>query len=103
MVDLPEWTDRKNQYIFAGIEVVAYKTKGDKWMVKTARCSKCGWCCQHLNDRFPFAENGVCTYLIKEVGNNPRWLCGLMGLRPNSCGIAASSYEHCTVKYEEVV
>ena len=101
-IEIPEWTERKNLYIFAGIEVVAYKTKGEKWMVKSSRCSQCGYCCQHLDDRFPFQIDGVCKYLQKQVGNNDRYQCGLMGLRPHSCGISPSFYDKCTVKYEEV-
>ena len=100
--NLPDWTERKNLYIFAGIEVVAYRIKGEKWMVKTSRCSQCGNCCKNLDSRFPFGVNGVCKYLQKEVGDNDRWLCGLAGLRPHGCSVSSSSYEKCTVKYEEV-
>lgn len=100
-LDLPDWVDERNIHIFAGIEEVARKHKDAPWEIKISRCSMCGRCCRKLPRSFPFRlENGSCKYLIKEVGNNDRWLCGLKTQRPHGCGAAQpSSISECTVEY----
>lgn len=109
-LDLPDWVDERNIHIFAGIEEVARKHKDAPWEIKISRCSMCGRCCRKLPRSFPFRKRSIlfwrktriCKYLVKEVGRNKRWLCGLRGQRPLGCGVGQPfTIPECTLKYEE--
>jgi len=104
-LDLPDWVDERNIYVMAGVELVARKHKDAEWEIKTGRCNMCGICCQRLgNGRghpFPVIDSS-CIHLKKEVGDNPRWLCGLGENRPFSCSICAPTDDFCTIEFEAV-
>jgi len=103
-IDIPEWAKDNNIYIMAGMNLLAYRFRGGPLMVKTEFCSMCGKCCSNINGKHPFLTvDGRCTYLVKEVGDNDRWLCGLGGFRPHGCAVTTPDAEYCTVRFEEVV
>ncbi len=92
----------RSLYVFAGIDLVAYKYRGEKnWTVKVQRCLQCGTCCQNLKKEhlFPVVD-GRCTYLIQPQGYGGLWFCGLGTSRPFSCAISNVNADHCSVKYE---
>lgn len=102
-LELPKWADERNIYILAGIELAAYKVRGKKWLVKTERCNMCGKCCFNVKGRYPLpAIRGQCPHLVKEVGDNDRWLCGLGANRPFGCCIGVTNEEYCSERFEEV-
>ena len=82
-------------YIMAGIEKIGWiEPHTRKVHVKTSCCSRCGRCCERLK----------CLYLVKEVGDNDRWLCEKAEMRPFLCGISEpKNIPECTSRYEEVV
>lgn len=88
---LPEWTDERRKYLFAGIELAAYKDAGGKWMVKTGRCNLCGLCC------------GDCEHL-KTQGTEK--ICDLGSSRPMDCSVSLGrsrvSDADCTETFEEI-
>ena len=85
-LELPEWTDERNIYIMAGIELAAYKNRGGKWLVKTERCNQCGKCCMNLRLEHPFPViDGRCAHLEKEPGKAPKYRCALGLQRPFGC------------------
>jgi len=50
--DIVEDFAERNLYVFAGIDLVAHKYRGEKnWTVKIQRCSQCGTCCQNLKEQ----------------------------------------------------
>jgi len=103
-IEIPEWAKDNNIYIMAGMNLLAYRYRGGPFMVKVQSCSMCGRCCSNVTKHHPFpTENGRCTYLVKEVGNNDRWPCGLGGFRPHACAVTQPDEEYCTVRFEEVV
>jgi len=110
-VELPDWTEERLIYILAGIELVAYKYPNKPLMVKTERCDMCGKCCMDLNSKHFFeVVDGKCEHLIKEVGNNKRWLCRLGISRPHSCCGAPDLLhsqnkipDYCSIKYKEIM
>jgi len=96
-IQLPDWADGKDIFVFAGSEEVARKVPDqDSWWVKVGRCEQCGKCCSDLGsgEGHPFAViNGVCEHL-KDGG------CGLRGYRPFACCIGGGSSD-CPVTFEE--
>ena len=78
-IEIPEWAEKNHIYVFAGIELLAYRHLGQPVKIKELRCDKCGDCCRNIKGNFPPQTNGVCDYLR---GN----ICGLGTSRPFSCG-----------------
>lgn len=102
-VEIPEWAKDCNIYVMAGMNLLAYRYRGGPLMVKTGLCSMCGRCCKNIDSKHPFVtEDGSCRYLVKEVGDNDRWLCGLGVFRPHGCAVSHRDTEYCTVKFEVV-
>ena len=105
-ITLPEWTDERHQYLFAGVELYAYK-EGGSWFVKTGRCNMCGKCCEKMTptEHFPVDENGTCKFLVPDGENR---VCGLHLSRPFSCSISPGrgrvhvSDDDCTECFEVV-
>lgn len=85
-IDIPDWVEEKHLYLFAGIELVAYKYLNEDWKIKTSRCNMCGKCCENLkNDTaYPPVINNKCIHLIND-GNKKT--CGLAINRPFRCGM----------------
>lgn len=96
-LDLPEWCASNDTPLFVtlGMEVVAYRWPGKKWLIKTGRCSKCGKCCLIGKPKHP------CEHL-QTIGKEVR--CDLGSERPWSCGIHSpvmrAGCEDCTEKFE---
>lgn len=86
-VDLPDWVEGKNLYVFAGMELAAYKPVGQSLMVKDSRCSVCGRCCT--------TKHGRCEHLTD------RGECGLKINRPFACGLTGhpKRVKECTESY----
>ncbi len=63
-VDLPEWCEGRHIYILAGIELVAYQLADKPMLVKTARCSMCGKCCEDCKELIPDGSKLVCGLAI---------------------------------------
>ena len=104
-VDLPEWCDKCNIYIMAGMELAAYKVYGEDVIhVKTARCNQCGKCCMNLPQTFFFnrKEDGSCEFLkMSKKGNYGT--CSLGMARPHICNVSRESKEtrsYCSIEYE---
>lgn len=93
-LELPDWTEERVIQVLAGIERVAYKLPWSTFMVKTSRCSMCGECCRIIN----------CEHLVKEPGDNNRWLCKLGTMRPYNCCVARTrKVKTCTIKYRKAM
>ena len=102
-LDLPAWVDERNVRIFAGIELVARCHKDGKWEIKVERCNQCGKCCMNLGQDHPFPIiDGQCSYLAKEVGNNPHWLCSLSVNRPFGCSACTPVADYCPIRLEAI-
>ena len=100
--DIVEDFKERSLYLFAGMEMVAKKYRGDKeWSIKTKRCSQCGKCCQYLKKEhiFPVVD-GRCVYLTQPEGYGGLYFCGLGVNRPFNCAISDTNAEYCSVKYE---
>lgn len=108
-IELPEWTDDKCIYIFAGIEMAARRIDEVKgWEVKDGRCNLCGKCCISLTEHIYPIIDGACSLLQKEVGDNENWLCGLAINRPFGCSIntpydLVEKIDGCTESFKKVV
>ncbi|MBA7657492.1 hypothetical protein ES703_65430 [subsurface metagenome] len=100
--DIVEDFAERNLYVFAGIDLVAHKYRGEKnWTVKIQRCSQCGTCCQNLKEEHPFPlVDGRCIYLTQPEGYGGLWFCSLGINRPFGCAIANNNATYCSVKYE---
>ena len=99
--DIVEDFKDRNLRIFAGIELIAEKNRGDKWQIKISGCSMCGECCKQLPKNFIFPTiNGQCIYLVNPEGYGDKWICGLKTNRPFGCAVGNSTLKNCTVKYE---
>lgn len=87
VLDLPDWVVGRHLYVFAGIELAAYKHNGKDWLVKESRCSMCGKCCKG------------CSHIVPD---GPKRVCGLGLNRPFSCGTSASPnrVKECTERYD---
>jgi len=103
-IELPRWAKDRNIYVLAGIELLAYRLRGGKLMIKVSRCSKCGKCCMNLKPIrkiFPPIVDGKCVFLTKQ---GPEYICGLGVMRPHSCNIGVPSKDkipECTEVFEE--
>jgi len=85
-LDLPDWVDERHIRVHAGIELVAEKLSFEKsWRVKKDRCTRCGKCCQGLDDTHIYpVVNGECIHLekIKEGVYN----CKIALYHSRACG-----------------
>jgi len=91
----------RNLYVFAGIDLIAEKLRGDKWKIKTRKCSMCGKCCMNLKEDHPFPViDGQCVYLVNPPGYGDKWICGLRINRPHGCAISTPTADYCNVKFE---
>lgn len=84
VLDLPEWVGGRHIYVFAGIELAAYKPVNGEWLVKESRCSRCGVCCEE------------CEHLIPD---GPLLVCSLGIKRPFTCCMTGGATEGCTERY----
>lgn len=96
-IELPDWVEERNVYIFAGIEQVARKLKGQPLEVKIARCGLCGKCC------------GNCKDLEERQGYkqpNNKWavMCKLSEARPFNCCTSdgVGMVKECFIEWEKV-
>jgi len=91
----------RNIRVFAGIDLIAEKLRGDKWKIKTSGCSMCGKCCKDLGKVYPFPViDGQCIHLVNPPGYGDKWFCGLGVNRPFGCAILTPTADYCKVKYE---
>jgi len=95
--------------VFAGIQMVAYQSPGNKkWYIKTENCQQCGKCCTHLGPTNTWITNtqsidGRCKFLTDLPDG--RRLCGLGISRPFGCAVTTDMHEenpNCPVYYREV-
>src|SRR3990172_2591320 len=104
ILDLPDWVDGRHIYVFAGIELAAYKHHGQGWKVKTGRCRMCGGCCMGLGEvTDPFtAIEGRCIHLISD---EKMLVCSLGSSRPFACSVAIrpKNRKGCTETYDPVL
>lgn len=91
-----EGIEMRNLRIFAGVDVIALKSYGEKnWKIKTKGCIQCGKCCSDLTKGFPFPViDGKCIYLTEDNK------CGLAIYRPYACAISEPS-DYCHVEYKK--
>ena len=77
-IDLPDWTENRNIYVFSNFELAARKMVGKKWEIKTVRCIHCGNCCKNLDDGhkrkgiLPITAEGDCANLEQRKNG---WWC----------------------------
>ena len=105
---LPDGYEHRHIRIFAGIEEIARQLKGEKWEIKTGRCSMCGKCCMNVNDNWRHGReaNGWCSQLAVREGyrqGNGEWavMCKLDAGRPFYCcnGDGLDVVPDCTIKW----
>jgi len=82
-----EWTDERNIYIFAGIEIFIKRDLG-QWYIKTERCNKCGECCRRIK----------CEHLIFKANE---WLCDYGVDRPFNCCVHEAPEEYCNIRWRK--
>ena len=101
-IELPEWTEGKNIYVFAGIELVALKSvERPVLSVKEVRCNMCGKCCMNLPDNWKHGVVGSNCQHLSFDGND--YLCKLGKSRPFACSASDDSEkEFCCVTWKEV-
>ncbi len=100
ILEVSDWIDERNLYLFAGIEPVARRLAYKKfWEVKTNRCSSCGKCCENLG-RSPFGDVGRCS-MLKPVGKDGECVMGVH--RPHLCSVSQPyDIKECTVKWQPI-
>ena len=106
IVDLPDWCDERHIYVFAGIELAAYKQYGESWIrVKTERCNQCGRCCQDELWAAEFdKQKGECLHM-EHLGEEHR--CNLAVMRPFSCSVGdpmtipEGPWKACSIRFDE--
>lgn len=102
-LELPDWAKDRNLYLMAGIELLAYRNRGGKWMLKVGQCNQCGKCCQNVKGQYPLPTiRGKCPQLVKEVGDNDRWFCQMGTKRPFGCCIGVINEDYCSERFEEL-
>lgn len=87
-IELPDWTDERNIYVFAGIELAAIKTfRENEFRIKDTRCNSCGKCCMGIDPKAHFFPviNGNCVHLIYEPGTKDKYRCRFGISRPFVC------------------
>ena len=99
-LDLPDWIDERNLYIFAGIEPVARRLVSVRqWEVKVKRCSSCGKCCENLG-KSPFGDVGRCQ-MLKTVGKGGECIMGVH--RPHGCSVSQPyDIKECAIKWQPI-
>lgn len=100
-LELPDCIEKRDIYIFAGVEVIAKKIYGQPWQVKVKRCSYCGKCCMNVPDGWSTGKNkktGHCAHLIFCAN---QWLCNLKSYRPFSCCVGDGE-DDCSIKWKEI-
>ena len=104
-LEIPDWLigegrETRGIFLMAGIELAAYKLPNEPWMIKTARCSSCGKCCEKLRrpDSFFRPVDGRCMYL-KDEGKLKK-VCDLGMGRPWGCCVNMCSVPECAERYE---
>jgi len=103
--NLPEWTKERHLYLFAGIELVAFRYFGEKWVIKTGRCNMCGLCCENQEgtELLPVDEHGTCIHLAP---SGDQKICDLGSERPFNCSIGLGrgrvADKDCTEIFEEI-
>ena len=95
-IEIPEWADERRIAILAGIELVALKNPGDKWLIKTSRCSQCGKCCMRIK-KLPDGTRTKCEHLEFD---GSEYKCGFRGGRPYDCTVSISNLPECTERLE---
>lgn len=99
-LDIPDDYEGRNLYVFAGLDIVARNRQGKGWEIKVGNCSRCGLCCQSIDERHPLGTPDGCQHLRRSPGEQ---LCNLGIFRPHGCAIAdggeAMGIEGCTVKW----
>lgn len=107
-IELPDWADERNIYVFAGIELVAVRTfQEDKFRIKDIRCNSCGVCCSVLDPKthfFPVIKKR-CIHLENEPGTKDKWRCRLGIHRPFLCSFWPEDRigelpEYCCISYK---
>jgi hypothetical protein len=93
-IDIPDWAvqEQRNLFIFAGMELVAYRNHGEEhWKVKIARCNHCGRCCVRVK----------CQHLVSD---GPKQICALGSSRSFSCSSGViEGRDGCTEAYVTVL
>jgi len=100
MIKLPKWTDERNIYIFAGIEIVMKRDLGE-WYIKTERCNNCGKCCMSKPKGWTHGRNRKhdCKHLIFRANE---YLCDLGADRPFFCSVSEGLPEDCNIKWKKL-
>ncbi len=103
-IDLPDWVENLNIYIFADFELAAKKITTKNWEVKVEPCSHCGDCCKNITDGhkrkgiLPTTKENSCANL--EQRKNGEWWCKTY--IPIFCLTANSKESSCNVVWNEV-
>jgi hypothetical protein len=98
-IEIPDEYEKRDIFVFAGIDIVARKFKSiNKWEIKEKNCKRCGKCCLKMTGKsFPFSSPNGCKHLI-DSGNEK--LCGLSYFRPNGCAVAEMNIKDCSVRWK---
>jgi hypothetical protein len=109
-IEIPDWAAERHLFIFAGIELLAYKKYGDDFIsVKKERCNFCGACCENLPQdiHVPIDEKGTCKNLVTygntkecKLGQERPWLCNISD--PILYKWNDGREEKCCVKYDRI-
>jgi len=103
-VDLPDWVEGKNIYIFGNLELIAKKIYLRSWEVKESRCNHCGECCKNYHDLrgyLPTTPENGCSNL--EQRKDGTWWC--KAHIPISCLISNKNpkLDHpCSVRWKKI-
>lgn len=106
-VEIPDWAAEARITILAGIECVAVKDSfNDFWLVKDARCNRCGECClDNPNTPFGVDDEGKCVKLYKDEDRGEYW-CMAKSQRPYNCCLDPTEQEmknlDCCITYKRV-
>ena len=94
---IPEWADRANIYIMAGVEPFMKREKGI-WYVKKVRCNNCGKCCMNVPEKWSHGqdEDGNCQHLAFD---GVEYSCDLKVNRPFKCCTGDGEPEDCCIEW----
>ena len=84
-LEIPDDRIQKHRvYVFVGNEMVAIKEVDQPLKVVTQRCSRCGKCCNDVDEKWIMGStDGVCNHFFLDRGDVPT--CKLGGYRPLGC------------------
>ena len=107
IIEIPDWAEGRKITILAGIECLAIYSpveSSEYVKIKENRCIQCGKCCRWKHGiPIPYFDpegTGICDHLVKEVGNNDRWICKIARNRPYSCSSdPPEHYEGCSITH----